>query len=76
MSDSSEPGHLPGMFRNATSVRLVLADADRRPERTLEVSEIHWEDGVTHGQEALWLRVTDRSMVGIVCVTDPVRSPW
>ena len=64
------------MFRNAACVRVVLADADRRPELTLEVSEIHWESGVIDGQEALWFRVAEGSMVGIVCVTDPVRVPW
>jgi hypothetical protein len=66
MSESLEPGDLPGMLRDATSVRVVLADADRRPDCMLEVSEIHWERRRLDGHETLWFRVTEGSMVGIV----------
>jgi hypothetical protein len=76
MSESREPDHLPGMFRHATAVRVVLADARRRPKHALEVSEIHWEAGVVEAQEVIWFHLDDGYAVGIVCTTDPVHSPW
>jgi hypothetical protein len=67
---------LARMFTDATRVMVVLADAERRPDCTLEVTEVHWEPGVVGGEQALWFRVTEGSTVGVVWTIDPVHTPW